>query len=170
MHLGDRLVRDMQALASLGNLLICTDTILYMTCRPLPHWGHVPHLLRLLESSNEVIAEGASETMLHIVTPSDGSGTSHPSQSAVRAAGAIPSLLGVVSAPHPPTHVVLHMADLGPTRPSCCRCENHGASFRPTEPIGWTSDVVSSGDSGHAIGSHISFCFRACCTDSGPWR
>ena len=63
--------------------------------------GAVPHLLRLLESSNEVIAEGASETMLHIVTPSDGGGTSHPSQSAVRAAGAIPSLLGVVCAPYP---------------------------------------------------------------------
>ena len=65
--------------------------------------GAVPHLLRLFESSNEVIAEGASETMLHIVTPSDGSGTSHPSQSAVRAAGAIPSLLGVVRAPYPLT-------------------------------------------------------------------
>ena len=61
--------------------------------------GAVPHLLRLLESKNEVIAEGASETMLHIVTPSAGDAASHPSQSAVRAAGAIPSLLGVVRPP-----------------------------------------------------------------------
>ncbi len=79
--------------------------------------GAVPHLLRLLESSNEVIAEGASETMLHIVTPSDGSGTSHPSQSAVRAAGAIPSLLGVVrlcvgSLSHVPAAAGLRCAEL----------------------------------------------------------
>ena len=60
--------------------------------------GAVPHLVRLLESSNEVIAEGASETMLHIVTPSQGGPHPHPhpSQTAVRHAGAIPSLLAVV--------------------------------------------------------------------------
>ena len=91
-----------------------------MRCRPLPCFavcqmasinamqaiatlGAVPHLLRLLESSNEVIAEGASETMLHIATPSEGNGNSHPSQSAVRAAGGIPSLLGVVCTPHLPS-------------------------------------------------------------------
>ena len=56
----------------------------------------VPHLVRLLESNNEIIAEGASETMLHIVTPSEGNSNSHPGQTAVRAAGAIPSLLSVV--------------------------------------------------------------------------
>ena len=56
----------------------------------------VPHLVRLLESKNEIIAEGASETMLHIVTPSEGNSNSHPGQTAVRAAGAIPSLLSVV--------------------------------------------------------------------------
>ena len=58
--------------------------------------GAVPHLVRLLKSKNEVIAEGASEALLHIVTPSEGSPQSHPSQTALRAAGAIPSLLGVV--------------------------------------------------------------------------
>lgn len=52
--------------------------------------------MRLLKSKNEVIAEGASETLLHIVTTSEGSPQSHPSQTALRAAGAIPSLLGVV--------------------------------------------------------------------------
>jgi hypothetical protein len=59
--------------------------------------GAVPHLVRLLESKNEVIAEGASETLLHIVTPSEPGAQSHPSQTAFRAAGAIPSLLGMVS-------------------------------------------------------------------------
>ena len=58
--------------------------------------GAVPHLVRLLESANEVIAEGASECLLHIVAPSDGHPAVHPSQLALRSAGAIPSLLYVV--------------------------------------------------------------------------
>ena len=58
--------------------------------------GAVPHLVRLLESANEVIAEGASECLLHIVAPSDGHPAVHPSQLALRSAGAIPSLLSVV--------------------------------------------------------------------------
>lgn len=58
--------------------------------------GAVKHLVRLLESANEVIAEGASECLLHIVAPSDGHPAVHPSQLALRSAGAIPSLLSVV--------------------------------------------------------------------------
>ena len=92
--------------------------------------GAVPHLLRLLESTNEVIAEGASETMLHIVTPSEGNAASHPGQSAARAAGVIPSLLGVVRAPcldlpctrHGAWQTLCHSylaADFGQPMPSC---------------------------------------------------
>ena len=58
--------------------------------------GVVPHLVRLLESANEVIAEGASECLLHIVAPAEGHPAVHPSQLALRSAGAIPSLLSVV--------------------------------------------------------------------------
>ena len=43
--------------------------------------GAMPHLVRQLESKNEVIAEGASNTLLHIVTASQGGPQSHPSLS-----------------------------------------------------------------------------------------
>ena len=43
--------------------------------------GALSQLVRLLESKNEVIAKGASETLLHIVTASEGGPQSHPSLS-----------------------------------------------------------------------------------------
>ena len=60
--------------------------------------GAVPIFVRLLQSKNELVAEGASEAMLHIVTPSqqEGGPAQAPSHAALRAAGAIPTLLNLV--------------------------------------------------------------------------
>ena len=61
--------------------------------------GAVPVFVRLLESKNELVAEGASEAMLHIVTPSqqqEGAPAQTASHAALRAAGAIPTLLSLV--------------------------------------------------------------------------
>lgn len=71
--------------------------------------------VRLLESKNELVAEGASEAMLHIVTPSqqqEGAPAQTASHAALRAAGAIPTLLSLVrhvsSAPGPKSPHTLH--------------------------------------------------------------
>ncbi len=61
--------------------------------------GAVPVFVRLLESKNDLVAEGASEAMLHIVTPSqqqEGAPAQTASHAALRAAGAIPMLLSLV--------------------------------------------------------------------------
>ncbi|EIE19244.1 hypothetical protein COCSUDRAFT_83592 [Coccomyxa subellipsoidea C-169] len=61
--------------------------------------GAVPTFVRLLQSKNELVAEGASEAMLHIVTPSqqqEGAPAQAAGHAALRAAGAIPTLLNLV--------------------------------------------------------------------------
>jgi hypothetical protein len=54
-------------------------------------------MVRLLESKNDLVSEGASEALLHIVTPpEEGMPLHQANHAAVRAAGAIPTLLNLV--------------------------------------------------------------------------
>lgn len=64
-------------------------------------------IVRLLKSKNDLVSEGASEAVLHIVTPPEEDSAAQqyqeqqqqqqPNHAAVRAAGAIPTLLNLVA-------------------------------------------------------------------------
>lgn len=49
-----------------------TISVQFLAFQAIATLGAVPHLARMLDSNNEVIAEGTLETMLHNVTTSEG--------------------------------------------------------------------------------------------------